>query len=45
MFCAGNAREEVNIDEDIINAEDYLDDNMTENNNLATDQESADIKP
>ena len=45
MFCAGNAREKVNIDKDIINAENYLDDNIAEDNNLATDQESIDVKP
>ena len=43
MFCAGNTRKKVNIDENIINAEDYLDDNMTEDNNLATDRENADV--
>ena len=37
IFCAGNAREEVNIDEDIINTDDDLDDNMVADNNLATD--------
>ena len=45
MFCAGNAREKVNINEDIIDAEDYLNDNMAGNNNLATDWESANVKP
>ena len=45
MFCAGNAKEEVNIDEDIINAEDYLDDDMARNSNLATDQKNANIEP
>ena len=44
MFCAGNARKKVNIDENIINAEDYLDNYMAGNNNLATDQESSNIK-
>ena len=41
MFCVGNTREKVNIDEYVINAEDYLDDNIVKDNNLATDQESA----
>ena len=36
MFCAGNARKEVNIDKNIINAENYLNTNMTGDNNLAT---------
>ena len=45
MFCAGNTREKVNIDENIIDAEDYLDNNMAGDNNLATDQESTDVKP
>ena len=44
MFCTGNTRKEVNIDKDIINAENYLDDNITNNNNLATNHKSSDIK-
>ena len=44
MFCAGNARKKVNIDKNIINAEDYLNDNMAGDNNLATDWESAEVK-
>ena len=37
MFCASNTREKVNIDENIIDAEDYLDENKAEDNNLITD--------
>ena len=44
IFCTGNAREEVNIDEDIIDAKDYLNDNIARDNNLATNQENIDIK-
>ena len=44
MFCASNAREEVNIDKSIIDAEDYLNNNMAEDNNLLIDWESADVK-
>ena len=44
MFCAGNAREKVNIDENIINAKDYLDNHIAGNNNLATVQENSDVK-
>ena len=44
MFSAGNTKEKVNIDEDIIDAEDYLDDNMARDNNLSIDWKSADIK-
>ena len=36
MFCTSNAKKKVNIDENIINAKDYLDDDMAGNNNLAT---------
>ena len=35
MFCAGNARKEVNIDKNIIDAENYLDNDMAGDNNLA----------
>ena len=45
IFCVNNARKEVNIDKNIINAENYLDDNMAKNNNLAINQESADVEP
>ena len=44
IFCAGNTKKKVNIDKNIINAEDYLNNNTTKDNNLATDWESADIK-
>ena len=44
IFYAGNTRKEVNIDRDIVDAEDYLDNNMVGDNNLATDQESSDVK-
>ena len=44
MFCAGNAKEKININKNIINAENYLDDNIAGNNNLTTDQESASIE-
>ena len=37
MFYTGNTRKEVNIDKNIINAEDYLDNNMVWDNKLITD--------
>ena len=45
MFYTNNAKEEVDIDEDIIDAENYMNDDIAEDNNLATDQENADIEP
>ena len=44
IFCTDNAREKINIDEDIINAKDYLDNIMARDRNLATDWENADVK-
>ena len=43
MFYASNVKK-VNIDKNIIDAEDYLDNNIVENNNLATDWENTDVK-
>ena len=45
MFCASNAKKEVNIDKNIINAEDYLANGMARDNSLATNQESTNVKP
>ena len=44
IFCASNAKKKINIDKDIINDEDYLDNNMAEDNNLIINWENADIK-
>ena len=37
IFYTGNTRKKVNIDENIIDAENYINDNMIGDNNLATD--------
>ena len=37
IFCDSNAKKEVNIDKDIIDADDYLDNDIAGDNNLATD--------
>ena len=44
MFCTGNTREKVNIDKNIIDAKDYLDNNIARDNNLATNWENTNIK-